>query len=130
MKTGLERDGERLARAQAVPKDFLHFIATASPPQLEEIEEAIQKKKRKKNGGWLATKNGRRTRGRPREEHDQTWLKAAKEIVWQRHVDCKTWKQIAMQQSMTPGRTAERTLTRKRDDFAELVFCSLRDCGA
>jgi hypothetical protein len=103
-------------------EDVEDFVWSASTGWLERIEKAIAQRK-----DVLRRPSNRA--GRPREEHNPKWIATACRVCHAKHVEGRSWRKIAKSERMVPGKPSERTLTRKRDDFAELIFLWLRGFG-
>jgi len=98
------------------------FVSSASAVQLKAIEKMIARRKTE-----LDRPSNRR--GRPREEYDPKWIATACRVSLSKHVEGLSWRKIAKGEGMVPGKPSQRTLSRKRDDFAELVFRWLNGLG-
>jgi len=98
------------------------FVSSASTVQLKAIEKMIARRK---------TELGRPSnrRGRPREEKNPKWIAKALSVAWRRHVERLSWGKIADAEEMPRGKTSKRTLSRQRDDFAEVIYLRLRGFG-
>lgn len=101
------------------------FIDGASPDELESISKMLFRRE-----GSL--KGPAKRRGRPSEANDPKWIAEAKEVAWNRHVKKMSWNEIVKNAGMASetNERIQRTLSRRRDDFAELVYSRLIDWGA
>jgi hypothetical protein len=103
-------------------EDVENFVWSASNRELQRIEKAITQRR-------AAVKRPSNRSGRPREERDLGWIAKALRVAWGKHVEGLSWGKIAQREKMAPGKVSQRTLSRQRDDFAELVFHYLDGFG-
>ncbi|MGC1452566.1 MAG: hypothetical protein WA830_21260 [Candidatus Sulfotelmatobacter sp.] len=99
-------------------EDVENFVWSAPIGRLERIEKAIARRK-------AVLRRPSNRRGRPREEHNPKWIAKACSVALAKHVEGLSWGKIAKREGMVPGKSSQRTLSRQRDDFAELVFLGL-----
>jgi hypothetical protein len=98
------------------------FVRSASKVELAALRKAVS---------WRSahvSKGGKR--GRPRERDDAAWLVKAKVEAWHRIVEGWTWWKIAESEGLKPTRknirTIERTLTRRQDRYAAIIWEACR----
>jgi len=110
-------------RAVFLQEIITWFLHNASKAELACLRKAVAARAGK------ISKGGRR--GRPRAQEDSDWLLAARRIVWRRIVDGWTWPRVAEMEGMRPDKknfhTIERTLGRRRDRFAALIWKACSD---
>lgn len=100
-------------------EQITQFIAGAATSKIEltSIANAIKVKKRLL---------GKKTRvGRPRGEDDRDWLVRVKTEAWQRHVLGWEWSRIAVEAGMRPTRPNVRTIQRRQDKYAAMIWLAL-----
>jgi hypothetical protein len=102
--------------------DIENFVWSAPIGRLERIEKAIAQRRD-------VLKRPSKRRGRPREENDPEWIAKACRVAMAKHVEGLSWRKIAKREGMRSGKPSQRTLSRQRDDFAELVFLRLDGFG-
>ncbi len=91
------------------------FIRGAGRLELAAIRKAIRHRK--------ANLKARRPRkGRPRGSQDQGWLLKAFGIAWRRVVLRMKWSDIAKAEGLVPSKTTLRTLSRRLDQYAALIW--------
>jgi hypothetical protein len=103
-------------------EDVENFVWSASIGRIERIEKAIAQRK-------AVLRRPSNRAGRPREEHNPKWIATASRVSLAKHVEGLSWGKIAKSEGMVPGKPSQRTLSRQRDDFAELVFLWLDGFG-
>lgn len=100
-------------------REFLRwFVRNANKTELAELRKAV---------ALRAGKIGKvRRRGRPHAEEDVDWLVKARTAAWRRIVEGRTWAKIAESEGMKPNKdnikTIERTLSRRQDQFASIIW--------
>ena len=96
------------------------FIRSANKEELKALREAISIRAsnlRKAGGG---------NRGRPRGRDDAEWLGKAKQEAYWRHVLGLTWPQVAAKAGLLPTKPNLRTLQRRQDQLAAIVWSACR----
>ncbi len=99
------------------------FIRSASKAELAALRKAVSLRSAD------VRKGGKR--GRPRGRDDADWLVRVKIAAWRRIVERWTWRRIAESEGLKPNRrnirTIERTLTRRQDQYAAIIWeaCSM-----
>jgi hypothetical protein len=115
--------------------DRILFLDFNRPVFLEEIErfiwsateEELAKLRTRIATRTKSIKDHRGKRGRPRGRSDEDWLTRAKIIAWRHHVHGWTWKRIAEAEGLKPTKENFRTLQRRRDSFAAVVWDALQE---
>ena len=94
---------------------ILHwFIESADAKELAALRRAIHDRTKhlKQN----------RKKGRPSAERDPDWIRRSLQIVWQREILHWHWRKIAAAAGLAPTRPNIRTLKRRCDHYAMLVW--------
>jgi hypothetical protein len=115
--------------------DCMLFLDFNRPVFLEEIErfiwsaneEELVKLRKRIAARTKNIKAHRGKRGRPRGRSDEDWLTRARIVAWRHHVQGWTWKQIALDVGLKPTKENFRTLQRRRDSFAAVVWDALQE---
>jgi hypothetical protein len=94
------------------------FVPSATKGEIAQIRKAIQNQERALRG-----KSGRR--GRRRGQDSSDWRRKALQAAWRRHVLGWTWPEVAASERLRPTKPNLRTLQRRCDDFAALVWRAL-----
>ena len=102
------------------------FVRGANKDEIAVLRKAISTR--------AASAGKDRKQGRPRAQDDSDWLIAAKIAAWRHIVDGWTWWQIAESDDMKPNRsnikTIERTLSRRVDRYAAVIWRACIDLGS
>lgn len=93
------------------------FIESASPTELKSLRRAIRDREN------ALRRNGRK--GRPRAEESWDWLCSTLKLVWQRDIEGWSWSKIALANGIKPTGDNIRTLQKRRDLYAMLVWRAL-----
>jgi hypothetical protein len=107
-------------------KEFLNwFVRNANKAELATLRNAVSS--RSANAG----KGGKK--GRPRAQDDPHWLVNVRIEAWWRIVEGRTWWKIAESSGLKPTRVNirafERTLTRRQDLYASIIWRACVDAG-
>jgi hypothetical protein len=97
-----------------------HFISSATSDELAKLREAIAA--RAKN---LKSRPGRR--GRPSSDRDEKQRRRNCNVAIQRHVMGWDWKRIAEAEGLEPTKENCRTIERRRNAYAAVVWDALQD---
>ncbi|HKO06050.1 MAG TPA: hypothetical protein VJW51_14930 [Candidatus Acidoferrales bacterium] len=90
------------------------FVEAAGAKELAALRRAVRDRAK-------TIRSGGRNR-RPRGEESRAWLRATLRLVWLREVEHWTWPKIAAAAGMKPTKPNIRTLQRRCDHFAVLVW--------
>jgi hypothetical protein len=93
------------------------FVRSADKAELAVLRKAVRVR------AAAIRKGGKR--GRPRARDDDEWLIKAKVETWQRHILGWSWPQIAIEAGLEPTRPNCRTLQRRQDEFAAMIWRAL-----
>jgi hypothetical protein len=98
-------------------EEVLNFLRGAGEQELISIRERIQRRaKQLRTGG---------KKGRPRGQDDPNWRGQALKQVWQREIFGWSWPKIASAARMNPTKPNIRTLQRRREEVAEMIWRKL-----
>jgi len=98
-------------------EEVLNFLRGADEQELISIREGIRRQAKQLR---IAGK-----RGRPRGQDDPNWRGKALKQVWQREILGWTWPKIASAAGMNPTDPNIRTLQRRRDEVAAMIWGKL-----
>lgn len=94
------------------------FIRNATKAELSVLRKAVSARSSEIGKGGK--------KGRPRAQESKDWLVSAKTATWHRIVDSWTWRRIAESEGLKPSseniRTIERTLSRRQDQYAAIIW--------
>jgi hypothetical protein len=96
------------------------FIWSATNDELPTLRKAIAERTK-----VLRARPGRR--GRPRGDRDEKQKRRNFKVAWRHHVVEQTWRQIAEADGLRPTKENFRTLQRRRDSYAAVVWDALRN---
>jgi plasmid stabilization system protein ParE len=94
-----------------------YFIASASPSELKSLRRVIRDR--------AASLRCNPAKGRPRAERDPDWMRRSAQLAWLREIGRKSWRQIASAMGIKPTSDNIRTLQKRRDHYAMLVWQAL-----
>lgn len=98
-------------------EEIVSFVRGASKSEIVEIREAIRRRAScLKTGG---------KKGRPRGQDDRDWCRKAFRVAWRRHVLEMKWPDIAKAEGLNLTKTNLRTIQRRRDEYAALIWKNL-----
>jgi hypothetical protein len=129
------QDTAQNPRIESFRDECMLFRTFNRPVFVEEIEFFIESAS-KDDLANLRTHIARRAKsltahcgdgGRPRGHCDPKWLVKAKIVAWRRHVDKRSWGKIAESVGVKPTKENIRTLTRRRDRYAAMVWDALTE---
>jgi hypothetical protein len=95
------------------------FIRGANKQELSEIRKAVGARAKGLRGGGK--------RGRPRARDDENFLIRARLTAWRRVVLRWTWKQIVREAGLKATKPNERTVQRRVDYLAAMIWRALPD---
>jgi hypothetical protein len=98
-------------------EETLNFLRGADKHELNSMRKSIRARAKQ-------LKKGQR-RGRPRGQDDPNWRGQALKQVWQRDILGWTWPKIASAAGMKPTKPNIRTLERRREKVAEMIWAKL-----
>jgi hypothetical protein len=103
-------------------QEFLRwFVRNANEAELVTLRKAVAERATRVSKG--------RKRGRPRAEDDADWLVKVKTSAWRHIVEGWTWKQIAESEGMRPTKANTRTISRRVDQYAGIIWEACSEAG-
>lgn len=98
-------------------EEILLFIGVANRSEVSEIRRAVQNRTKRFKG--------ERKKGRPAAEKDWEWMSLAQTEAWRMYALGWDWKKVVEAEGVKPTETSYRTLQRRLDRLAGMLYGAL-----